>query len=245
MAAKPDPHLNKWSDSDVEKHWDNVAGIYVSENNKVSRVHDQRFNESIMNLDLAPGLRILNITSRDGGADDYLRKNVPDLSVIHAEISSGLMNVAAEIRPHITQVKLSTYSKLPFPDQSFDRILSLETLEHVSDPVSFLKELHRVSTSKARMVLSCPPATGEFLYRIYTFLFGGHGEGPHRFLSSEEVKVMLKKTGWTLLEHRATLLTAFGPVWFQDAGERIIKRSQGTFIAELGVRQFYICNKAG
>jgi hypothetical protein len=35
-----------------------------------------------------------------------------------------------------------------------------------------------------------------------------------------------------------------GPEWLLKLGENIIDRAQGTFIAELGIRQFYCCEKA-
>ena len=56
------------------------------------------------------------------------------------------MEVARAIRPGIEQAKITTYSELPFSDREFDRVLSLETLEHAADPLAFLRELHRVST---------------------------------------------------------------------------------------------------
>ena len=94
------------------------------------------------------------------------------------------------------------------------------------------------------MVLSCPPATSELPYRFYTFFFGGHGEGPHRFLPSREVKEMLSKTGWTLMLHKGTLLVPVGPPWLQKAGEKLIDKFQGSCISEMGIRQFYICEKS-
>lgn len=241
---KTNDHKNPWSDKDVEKHWDDVAHIYVKENEKVKRTHDQRFRESTGNLDLQPGMKVLNITSRDAEADDYIKQACESAEVLNAEISAGLMKVAASIRPGIHQVKIGNYSKLPFADKEFDRVLSLETLEHVADPIAFLSELHRVSTREARMVLSCPPATSEVPYRVFTALFGGHGEGPHRFLRSKEVKEMFRKTGWELLLHKGTILIPVGPAFMQDFGEKIIDRARGTFIAELGIRQFYVCEKS-
>jgi cyclopropane fatty-acyl-phospholipid synthase-like methyltransferase len=235
---------NPWTDLEVEAHWDRVAGIYVSENTRVKRTHDQRFRESIGHLQLAPGISVLNITSRDAEATDYVSREEPTCKVVNAEISSGLMAVAKNIRPAITQVKLESYSHLPFPDSAFDRILSLETLEHVAEPHRFLEELKRVSTAGAIMVLSCPPALSEWPYRIYTALFGGHGEGPHRFLPSREVKKMLGNAGWKVVKHKGTLLIPVGPAWLQDAGERFIDRCQRTFISEFGIRQFFICEKS-
>lgn len=239
----PVHRVNRWTDREVEQHWDNVAPIYVRENNKVKEAHDQRFKEAIQHLDLFPGCSVLNISSRDCEANDYIIMAQPSAKVINAEISSGLINVAREIRPEAIQVKIDSYSTLDFKTESFDRILSLETLEHVENPVKFLEELHRISSKDAYLVLSCPPATSEIPYRIFTFLFGGHGEGPHRFPPSKEVKALFELTGWKIKLHKGTVLLPVGPKKLQRAAENFIRRFQGTFISELGIRQFYVCTK--
>jgi len=244
MASRRHWKKNNWTDRQVEAHWDRVADIYIRENDRVKGTHDQRFRESMQYLQLGPGMKVLNVTSRDAEASDYILGQEPTSQVVNAEISSGLMKVASGLRPGIVQVKLETYSALPFGDAAFDRIVTLETLEHVAEPQRFLSELHRVSTTKARMVLSCPPATSEPAYRFYTAVFGGHGEGPHRFLPSDEVKWMLQETGWKLLAHKGTLLIPVGPEWLRRAGETIIDRMQGTWVPEWGIRQFYVCEKS-
>lgn len=235
--------LNPWTDREVEAHWDAVADRYVAENDRVSQAHDQRFMRGVTLLEPKAGDRILNITSRDAGADPALRQACPQVRVVHAEISAGLMRVAATRNPKLEQHKLSSYSSLPFPDVAFDRILSLETLEHVAEPLAFLRELRRVVVPGGRMVLSCPPATSEFPYRLYTALFGGHGEGPHRFPASREVKTWLSETGWTLRRHEGTVLIPVGPAWLQTAGEWVIGKLQRTWVSELGIRQFYVCGR--
>ncbi|MDA3819716.1 MAG: methyltransferase domain-containing protein [Candidatus Delongbacteria bacterium] len=235
--------VNKWSDKDVEKHWDDVASIYIKENNRVKDAHDQRFIESVKYLDLTDGMKVINITSRDCEANDYILKENKKVEVINTEISAGLIAEANKARPYVKQVKIETYSELPFENNTFDRVLSLETLEHVKEPVQFLKELNRVSSRDARMVLSCPPATSEIPYRIYTALFGGHGEGPHRFPPSKRVKKMFELSGWKLLMHKGTVLMPVGPPFLKKWGEKIINKCQGTWISELGIRQFYVCEK--
>ena len=234
---------NRWSDREVEAHWDSVADIYMAENEKVRHAHVQRFLETVRHLDLFPGHKVLNVSSRDCEAEDYIEKACPGVELVHAEISGGLMRVAAEHRPDARQVKLDTYADLPFGDREFDRIISLETLEHVAKPAAFLSELYRVAKNGTRLVLSCPPATSEIPYRMFTWLFGGHGEGPHRFPPSREVKQKLADTGWKLILHRGTVLLPVGPVWLQESGEWIIRKMQKTFISELGIRQFYVCEK--
>lgn len=239
----PEPYRQKWTDADVEAHWDQAAPIYIKENDKVKAAHDQRFVFSLRHLDLYCNAKVLNVSSRDGEASEYINCHEPSVDVTNAEISSKLMEVAAQARPSLKQLKIDSYSKLPFEDEQFDRVLSLETLEHVENPIAFLQELHRVSIPDARLVLSCPPATSEIPYRVFTFLFGGHGEGPHKFPPSRQVKEWLKLTGWELIHHEGTVLIPVGPSWLVNFGERMIGKMQGTFISELGIRQFYVCKK--
>ena len=234
---------NPWTDEDVEAHWDKVSHRYVEENNKVKKAHVQRFIETMKYLDLLANAQVLNITSRDCEADDYIKKAEQSAHVINAEISEGLIREAKKIRPFAEQVKLSTYSVLPFDNKRFNRIVCLETLEHVAEPVNFLNELYRISTDNTRMVLSCPSLTSEPAYRFFTYLFGGHGEGPHRFLKSKEVKQLLEHTKWKLILHKGTVLIPVGPTIVQDFGEWIIKKLQRSFISEFGIRQFYVCEK--
>ncbi|MBN1421167.1 MAG: methyltransferase domain-containing protein [Planctomycetes bacterium] len=235
---------NPWSDADVERHWDAVAADYVRENDRVRDAHAQRFDVAVARLDLFPGARVLNVSSRDAEAEDHVRRAFPDVDMIHAEISQGLIDVARGLRPRAAQRKIRTYSSLPFDDGAFDRILSLETLEHVADPPAFLSELHRVARAGATLVLSCPPATSELAYRAYTALFGGHGEGPHRFLASRAVRRLLASTGWQVTWHRGTLLVPLGPLWLRRLGERLIDRFPHGLIGELGIRQFYVATRA-
>lgn len=236
-------YQNKWSDKDVEQHWDSVADIYISENEKVKTAHDQRFKETIQHLHLNDHENVLVISSRDCEANDYILKANKTASVINAEISSGLMQEAARVRPYVKQKKISTYSVLDFEDQQFDKIVNLETLEHVENPYLFLQELNRVLKPGGIMVMSCPPATSEIPYQIFTFLFGGHGEGPHKFPSSWRVKKLLKQTDWKLNIHKGTVLIPVGPIALQNFGEKILDVFQGTWLAELGIRQFYVCKK--
>ena len=230
-----------WTDKDVERHWDDVADIYVDENHKVSDAHNQRFLVTMEHLRLTPGMKILNVTSRDCELDDFIRSAQPDVEVINAEISSGLMGVAAKLRPQAIQVKLAGYSQLPFADGEFDAVVSLEALEHVAQPVAFLRELRRVAKADSQLILSCPPRTSEPGYRVYTALCGGHGEGPHRFPWSGEVKKMFVASGWKLEKHFGTVLMPVGPGWWRNGWERILKMLP--FLGEFGIRQFFVAHR--
>ncbi len=46
--------------------------------------------------------------------------------------------------------------KLEFPDAHFDLIISLETIEHLNDPLAYLNELRRVANKDATIIITCP-----------------------------------------------------------------------------------------
>jgi SAM-dependent methyltransferase len=53
---------------------------------------------------------------------------------------------------------------LPFADESFDRIICSEVMEHVHDYRAAIRELHRVARPGARIAITIPTATSENLY---------------------------------------------------------------------------------
>jgi len=104
-------HRNTFTDKEVEAHWDSVARIYVAENDKVKATHDQRFHESMIHLKLTGAGRVLNISSRDAEANDFIHRYKSDVEVVNAEISAGLMAEARKRRPEAVQQKIETYSQ--------------------------------------------------------------------------------------------------------------------------------------
>lgn len=54
------------------------------------------------------------------------------------------------------EVKRGTYDKLPYDDQVFDRVVSIDCLEHIEDPVLFTRELHRITRDRGRIIITIP-----------------------------------------------------------------------------------------
>jgi len=233
---------NNFTSEEVKDFWDNVSGIYERENSKISETHNQRFVEAIKHLDLKDNDRVLNIWSRTGLAIPFLRSKNKNIELHNLEVSPQMIKRAEEKFPG-EKFGLTNLSKINFSDNYFDHILSLETLEHCPEPPVFLAELNRLLRSGGKLVLSTPPAACEPLYAIYNSLGLGHGEGPHKFLSSKKVKHILSESNFKILEHRGTLLIPLGPKLIKTMGAKIIEKFQHTFISELGIRQFYVCRK--
>ena len=109
-------------------------------------------------LALCTGKRVLDVASGEGYGS-YL------LAVSGAEEVQGL-DVSAEA---ISKAKsLFRHDRLKYsvgnaealnslyPEKHFDLVVSLETIEHLDDPASFLRALRRVATDNATIIISCP-----------------------------------------------------------------------------------------
>lgn len=232
---------NNFTIQEVKNFWDGAADIYDQVNKKIGPVHYQRFTESIKYLELKNGSKILNIWSRTGNAIPYLQK-LAAIDLYNLEVSPKMIQIAQSKFPS-ANFQITDLKNLDFPDNFFDGILSLETLEHAPEPEIFLRELFRVLKPAKTAVFSLPPKTAELPLKIFELFFKNHGEGPHRFLPSRTVKEMLEKAGFRLILHKGTLLIPVGPKPLQGLGEKIIEKFQNTPLKEFGIRQFYVCQK--
>jgi SAM-dependent methyltransferase len=233
---------NKFNEIEVQKYWDKVSDIYIDFNDKVSDAHDQRFVEAMKHLALKSELKLLNVWSRDGGLIPYLRKKKPDVKLTNYELSPKLCKIAKKIHPNEKFIQGSLL-KFPFKDKEFDTIISLETLEHTAEPLTFIKECNRVLKKNGQLIMSLPPAAVEYTSIIADLFNIGHGEGPHKFQSSKNVKKMLKLSGFKLIKHKGTVLVPVGPNFLKNISNWFEKHIQNTFLKEFGIRQFYICKK--
>jgi ubiquinone/menaquinone biosynthesis C-methylase UbiE len=231
---------NNFTIEEVKKHWDAVADIYDDTNQEIGDAYYQRFKEGLRHLELHPGEKILNIWSRTGNAIPWLEKY--NVEIYNLEVSPKMIK-KAENKFTKQNFQLTNLEQINFPDNYFDAILSLETLEHTPDPSKLLNEFYRILKPEKIAVISLPPQTAEIPLRIYEFFFQNHGEGPHKFLTSKTVKSLIANAGFELLLHKGTLLIPTGPKLLQKFGELIINKLQKTFIKEFGIRQFYICQK--
>lgn len=235
--------MNNFTIEQVREFWDNIALEYDTSHFTNRDTHVQRFEEAIKFIDKTESnARILNIWSRTGLAIMYLREKIPLCQIFNLEVSQNFINIAKAKFPNENFI-LTNLDRLNFEDNFFDYILSLETLEHTPSPHKLLLEFYRVLKNDGKLILSTPPATAEFFLRIYEIFFKNHGEGPHKFLSSGMVTKYLQTSGFNLIFHKGTLLMPVGPKWVKKLGEKIIDRCQNNFLKELGIRQFYVCEK--
>jgi SAM-dependent methyltransferase len=106
------------------------------------------------------GARILDIPAGNGLLGDRLRALGYD--VVQADINDERSEF----------IYANMERELPFADDSFDVVLCLEGIEHVTTQQQLLKELVRVTRPGGWIVISTPNISN--FYSRLTFLFTGH-----------------------------------------------------------------------
>ncbi len=234
---------NDFTIEEVRRFWDKVADIYEPANKNVGYVHYQRFEKAIELGKFNDGQKVLNIWSRMGGFIPYIRK-VAKVDLINREVSPKFLEVAKKRFPKENFGITDLENLSEFADNTFDRVVSLETLEHVPKPLIFLKELYRILNPGGRLIMSLPPKGFEIPTIIWDIFFGNHGEGPHNFLWPAMVKKLIKDASLTLLLHNPTIILPLKSDKLERKSEKVMMRFFGkTFLVNFGVRHFYVCVK--
>lgn len=108
------------------------------------------FTEIVRQLELTPGSRVLD----NGGGFGYLRQYLPD-DVEYYNFDFSLDMLRKDASSHRC---VGISERLPFPDNSFDRVASHHVLEHVDNQGEYLREVFRVLRPGGRFVVNTPRA---------------------------------------------------------------------------------------
>ena len=110
---------------------------------------------------LAPGRRILEIGTGTGG-------------LLHTLLERGCDAVGVEVNPSLIEESRRWFgalpitpvagTALPFPDASFDLVLSFDVFEHICDSDAHLREVARVLRPGARYLLQTPSKWFNFTF---------------------------------------------------------------------------------
>jgi SAM-dependent methyltransferase len=120
--------------------------------------HMSQYEHIVLHLRLS-GKRVLDVAC-GVGLGSRLFADRGSATVIAVDISFEAIRYGREHYPY-PEVRycLGDASELPFPDQAFDAVISLETLEHVPRHQLFLQEVYRMLKAGGVLVISTPNQT--------------------------------------------------------------------------------------
>lgn len=98
-------------------------------------------------LDAACGEGYGSLLMQMWGAEDVIGIDISATAIEKAKLLFA--------NEHVRYIEHNV-ENLPFPDASFDVVASLETVEHLTNPEVFLKELRRVLKPGGTAIISCP-----------------------------------------------------------------------------------------
>jgi ubiquinone/menaquinone biosynthesis C-methylase UbiE len=158
------------------------------------------------------GLDILEVACGRGGfASELARAGACvtgcDFSFVAVSVAETKLR-AADKRPPVTFVQ-GDAQNLPFADDSFDLVISCETIEHLPDAPRALREMRRVSRPGGKLFLTTPNyANFMGLYEIYSWFRHPGRKDDQPFDRRQwfpQIRKFVRRAGWTILRTDGTV----------------------------------------
>ena len=146
-------------------------------------------------LNLRPGDQILEIGHGNAAHLEYLLGLSEEISYTGLEISRTMHHAAKELNSHLAKegmIRFCQYDgeKIPFADDSFTKIFTVNTVYFWSDPLAFAKEIQRVLHPLGKFVLTF--AQKEFMETLPFTRFG------FQLYDTQDLVSLLAKAGMRL-----------------------------------------------
>jgi SAM-dependent methyltransferase len=236
-----------WSLQDVGRFWDSVTEYDAV--NKETYSYARRFTDS---LELAGDLisrdnLTLDIQTRTGFGSVFWAEHGFVRKVFIVDFSPRMLSVASS-RLSAAGVdfdaRLIDRFPLPFHDDTFDLVLSYETIEHIWERATFINELARVLKPGQWMILTCPNLLWEPAHWISAILNIHHSEGPHRFPRRSKLLDMFRSSGLEIVRENSTIILPFSSTLSVSA-DRVLQRALPANIRRLvALRRSFVLRKA-
>lgn len=185
-------------------------------------------------LDELRGMRILDFGCGYGGKAVELSKRLPTSTIIGVEPHQHKIDKATDFAMRSGAencgFKLCTQENIPLGNDSVDALISHDVIEHVHNPATTIKELHRVLRKGGKAYLVFPPYEGALSHHLdFITLF----PGLHWFWSADTIMVTVNKLLSTEYGKRFKTPPQPLPTFSAYAGKRVLPSLNG-----LGTKSF-------
>jgi len=201
------------------------------------------------------GKRVLEVSCGRGGFSRLLAAR--GAIMFGVDFSDAALNIAQSriaaggLNGRAVRLAQADAHNLPYAGESFDIIVSCETIEHLVDPLAALKEMARVCRAGGLLYLTTPNYFNAMgLYFIYARLRGRRstpgGDQPFdRVFLFPQVRRMLARAGWKVIRsdgtvHQFPIMRGHDPVTIRSLeSNRLLRRA----LSPLAFHYFLMCGR--
>lgn len=151
--------------------------------------------------------KILEVGCGPGYFLRCVEKWFPKSEIYGIDIDKSLLEFAAT---HAKRTKLITHDgqSLPFPDNTFDIVCSLQVVEHLERPESFFAEANRVLKANGFLIITTPNPEG-IPAKVLGNKWHGYRYDHISLKTPEEWRKIIRNSGFQILDDGTTGLTGF------------------------------------
>jgi ubiquinone/menaquinone biosynthesis C-methylase UbiE len=195
------------------------------------------------------GLQILEVACGRGGfVRELARAGAGDFSFSALRVGKSKLdgNGSQKVGDRLVQ---GDAQKLPFANACFDIVISCETIEHLPDAQSALKEMHRVARPGGRLFLTTPNYLNFMgLYEIYSILRHPGRKDDQPFDRRQwfpQIRRSIQRAGWVIsysdgTVHQFPIMPGRNPVAFPKLE---INRTVRRLLSPFAYHYFVIARK--
>jgi ubiquinone/menaquinone biosynthesis C-methylase UbiE len=148
--------------------------------------------------------RALHIGCGEGDHDRLIKRYANEL--VACDLNAADVEHARTVNRDIPGIeyRVEDATALALPDASFDTVVCMEVIEHVSDSRKLLSEIARVLAPNGRVILTCPSERFPITYDPINFVlaplhahvpFGAYGYGHDWLVREEALKLWFAEAG--------------------------------------------------
>jgi len=171
MNQDTNQKLARWNDQMVKKHHSKGTPL-ESKNIFLRTIEKMRLKKIIQLSQLKKNDVVLDLGCGEGFLISMM-SNLPQ-KIVGLDISKIALSRAGKILKEKKKVelKLGNAENLNLPNESFDKIICSEMLEHVPRPKKVMEEIHRTLKNNGLLIISVPDEKRiQFIMRIAKILY--------------------------------------------------------------------------
>jgi SAM-dependent methyltransferase len=193
----------------VRGHFDRVAPDYDAWKRRAWYYYG--WLARILAAEVPAGASVLDVGCGTGALLDAVRP----ARGVGVDLSPAMVRLARERFPRL-QFRVGDAEALD-AGEVFDRVMMVDLLEHLGNPRSALASARRACHEESRLILVTPSPAWRSILHVAERLRLKMPEGDHRWLGAEEIRRLLRETGFEVIrEDRRILLPKWVPglSWF-------------------------------